>query len=117
MGMINFTRGDDHTFAIVVTNPDGTPTNITGAALRWTAKTNITDTDAQAVLVKTVGSGVTIDTPLSGLASLIFVPADTLGFISEQQLWYDLQLTLGGKTETIDKGWCIVTRDVSITAP
>lgn len=121
MGMITFTRGDDHTFAIAVTNPDGTATDITGATLRWTAKTNLGDTDAQAVMVKTSltppGSGITIDTPTSGLASLIFVPSDTLAFLKETQLFYDLQITSGGKTETIDSGWVVVTMDVSITAP
>lgn len=119
--MITFTRGDDHTFAIAVTNPDGSPTDITGAVLRWTAKKDLHDQDAQAVMTKTSltppGSGITIDTPTQGLASLIFIPTDTSAFTDETQLWYDLQIESGGKIETIDKGWVTVTLDVSITAP
>lgn len=54
--------------------------NITSySSFRWTGKDRTQDADANWVFSKTVGSGLTKTTPLSGILDGTLVPADTTG--------------------------------------
>lgn len=105
---------------------DGAALNITGAlGLRLTAKFQVSDTDANAAFIKTVGAGVTVTTAATGLFTVTISPVDTRSLTGgstapdsrvDLALEYDIQLTSStGAVYTGARGQLIVRPDVSIT--
>lgn len=105
-------QGDTPSFAIKFRG-----TGLTGASLRFTAKTCVDDPDSVAEIKKTSASsgGIVIDTTnstdglllatmswLSTDTSTIDIPPDTQGRPGKIRLSYDLQLVVGSKVETIE---------------
>ena len=87
------------TFAepLVITDRDGTPTNLTGAALRWMAKERIDDLDAAAKLTATSAGGtiVIVDAPTGSIRFAI--PAATMDALTAGKvLAWTLEVSLGG---------------------
>jgi hypothetical protein len=98
----------------------GTAVNLTGSALRMTAKWKPDDLDAAAVFAgATGGFGITITDAANGLATIALVPANTNSLpYHEVRLYYDIQLLdSGSNVSTLLTGTLIVLPDISITAP
>ncbi len=84
-------RNEDATIRVTITNPDGTPYDLTGASLKLTVKALATDTDAQAKFTKTISatptaSGTIVAPATAGIADFYILPADTapLGLYTNQ---------------------------------
>ncbi len=114
-------RGDAPSWRFLITDedhPEGT--DLTGVLqVRFTAKRRASDLDADAVISKTVGAGVTITAPAtSGYVEVALVPGDTSGEESAVTLVWDLQVTgAGGDPHTVAFGTLLVQPDISRTAP
>lgn len=110
-------RGDDRALTLTLTDEDGSPVDLTAAAVRFTAKRNIIDADDAAVLSKTVGSGVVLVNAPGGIARIDIAAADTAAFAGRVELVWDIQVTRAGLIRTVDAGTLTVLPDVSRTAP
>ena len=67
---IAFEVGDDWLIAVSCTNADGTPMDLTGAALEW----KLADVDTGHIFATlTVGSGITIEAAVSGIANTCLI--------------------------------------------
>jgi hypothetical protein len=137
---LEITRNDDESFEFTILDPtrvtpeypQGVPVNLSGAAIRFTAKRSILDDDASAVIRLDNGSlhGVTITDALNGVC-VVDIPASATAGITppaglspeslrnwRAQLVWDLQVrTSGGKTFTPLSGLLLVVPDVSISSP
>lgn len=71
----NLRKGSNYTITFTVLDDNNDPVNISGWSLTYTWK--VRDTDAAAVLTKTVGSGITLTDPTNGVGTIALVPADT----------------------------------------
>lgn len=109
-------RGDDRTFTITVT-VDGAVFNLTGCAVRFTMKQHITDTEAYLSL--SVGNGITLTTPASGILTVAIPAAATQGVGTDTMFYWDLQITdTNGKVRTAPEpspGTLFVKSDVTRT--
>lgn len=105
-------QGDDETLSITVTNPDGTPYNLTGLPLRFVAKRSLLLRDDQGEIVKTIGSGITVTNAAGGLAEVAIAGSDTRAINAPAFLYWDLQIKQGGKNYTLAKGRVPVLADV-----
>jgi hypothetical protein len=92
------------------------------SAIVFTAKRDVEDTDADAQIQKTLGSGVTITTNGSdttpGALTVLLDADDTSGLPShEVRLPYDVQVMDGGQSPprpyTVAGGFLIVSADVT----
>jgi len=113
-------RGDDESFDVRVYEVDGvTPVNLTGADLRFTAKRNVTDLDADAVVTLTTAAGtITITNAVLGQARLDVPAVQTNALTRDSILPWDLQVRdVSNKTRTLASGLLIIRRDVSRTTP
>jgi hypothetical protein len=75
------TRGEHVVYTITLTE-SGAAVDLTGVTtMRWTMRTNYPASsvisDADATLSKTIGSGLTVTNPTSGVVELEIVKADT----------------------------------------
>ena len=116
MSTIETYRGDDREFTFTLTE-DGGAMDLTGAALRFTVKRAVADLDINAVVSKTLGSGITVAAPLTGVCVVALAAADTAGLEGSLRLPFDLQVTRGGRTRTVVVGDLVVIPDVSRSAP
>lgn len=110
-------RGDDASYSIEVTAADGvTPTDITGATLKFTAKERRTDADGAAIVALATASGIVHDDEPNGLATLTIPASATDAMTTERALEYDLQITgSGGEIRTLRSGRLFVLLDVTRT--
>src|SRR6267378_3366965 len=98
----SFKRGDTRKWVLTCTSKTGGPLNLTGATLRMYAKAKMTDLDAAAIIKKDsagIGGIVVTDAP-NGLATVTILPADTLSFVVDTTLAYDIQVTEADGTVT-----------------
>ena len=100
-------RGNTVSLSVTVT-ASGSVYNLTGCSLTFTAKIKYTDTSA--VFQKTIGNGITVTTPTSGLVTIVISPSDTLSLSNaKQMLVYDLEAVDGsGNVYTLASGNLIV---------
>lgn len=113
MATLTMTRGDSTILDLVVAD-GGTPVDLTGVSMWWTAKRRHTDTDDQAVIAKTVGDGIAVTNAPGGLATVTIDPDDTAGLDNSSALWWDLQVKDGaGKVRTLAAGRLVVNADVT----
>lgn len=113
---ITMTRGDTVSLTLAVTL-SGDPFPLGGSSLWFTVKTKFTDNDDEAILQKTIGSGIDVTGPDQGLATITILPIDTSGLSAVKTiLVWDVQLKDGdGKIYTISSGNLIVNPDVTIS--
>lgn len=99
-------RGDSRTFTITLTDSAGDPYDLTGASL-WFTVGNLVE--------KTVGDGITVETPANGVATIDFVPADTESVSDVRRAYrYDVQVKLSdGTVKTPIRGLFVITPDVT----
>lgn len=73
-------RGDDRQLSVTIYQEDGTtPQNLAGAALWFTGKLHLKDSDADAVLAYTRDAGITVTSEPNGTATVQIAGADTAG--------------------------------------
>lgn len=112
-------RGDDQDFTITMTEA-GSAMDLSGAVVRFCAKRNVVDLDADAVITKTsqADEGIAIDgDPTTGIAVVTIDAADTEDLAGTCWLKYDVQVVRGGKTKTVVTGTLEIRADVSRTSP
>lgn len=110
-------RGDDRTLSVDLSETGGGAIDLTGAAVRFTGKVNTQDADDDALIVKTVGDGITIADPPTGEIAIDIAASDTSSFAGKVDLVCDVQISVGGKTRTVWLGRLTVLPDVSRTSP
>lgn len=105
-------RGNTMVFDFAVTL-GGNPVDLTAAGIWFTAKTS--PASASSVFQKSVGAGITITDQVGGNGSIRLFPADTADLPSRRtQLYFDLEITLGGEVYTIASGRLIVEPDITV---
>lgn len=105
------TRGDTLVHRITVKNTDETAKDITGATVRYTVRERTYD--GAQVLQKTVGSGIILTTPASGIFDVTLPNADTAALSPSITYVYDCELTLSGQVQTVQSGSITIVGDVS----
>jgi hypothetical protein len=112
------TRGDTVTFQFDSKEWDGTASDLTTYTAVWfTIKRSKLDTDIQALVLKQLGAGVTIDPSLSSRAHIRIESADTNALTvagDSLDLYYDLQTRDGaGDIHTPQLGILTVATDIT----
>lgn len=86
-------HGTDNTLDLVLVDGANQPLNLTGASIWFTAKRRYSDTDADAIIQKTVGDGITVDNAAGGLAHVTLLPEDTFDLPFYRQTFrYDVKV-------------------------
>lgn len=121
--LLRIHRGDNEEFAVVVTDPaTGDPIDLSTMHLRFTAKYRTSDTDDEAIIVKTDSYGG-IMLGYDGTATILIEPEDTVDLPKTTTLYWDLQITDAfGSVRTAapapgKSARLIIYADVSITVP
>lgn len=103
----------------VTVKQNGAAVNITGCSFYFTCKYDFEDPDSAKVFQKTVGSGITLTTPASGILAIKILPADTAVLPPHKtDLHYDLKMKdTNGNVYSVFDGtlevWPDVTNSVS----
>lgn len=99
-------RGDTNEFELTLTDNAGDPFDLTDADITMTVGDLFT---------KTIGSGITVSAPLTGVASIVVGPEDTEGAPDVRVAYsYDVQVTLAdGRIKTPVRGRFVVVPDVT----
>lgn len=107
MSVISLYRGDDRTASVDVT------TDITGAELTFLVKARRHDADADAVITKTTGDGITVTDASLGLATIALAAADTDDLDTRPFYRWELQaVDATGATHTLATGRFVLIRDL-----
>jgi len=102
-------KGDDKTWTLNIKNSSGSAVDITGWTIFFTAKTNKTDTDDNAIIKKEVS---THTNPTQGISSLTLTNSDTN--VTAKTYWYDIQAVDGSNNvHTFGVGQFEVKQDVT----
>jgi hypothetical protein len=90
---ITLYRNNHQTAVVTVTHADMTAVDLTGLkAAQFLAKVNLFDSDADAVITKTLAAGnIRVTSAVAGLMEIEFEPADTMD--SHDLLDYALNIT------------------------
>lgn len=101
----------DRRLVITVTNPDASPTDLTGIDLTFMAKRRASDDDSAAVITKETPSDVEIDAdPTTGLAYVSILAADTDDLAG--RFPWELQATDSAGPVTLAAGNLYITADL-----
>jgi hypothetical protein len=114
-------RGDTPIWDVAVTNPDGTPFDLTGYVAYFTAKRLITDADP-GVFQLSVGAGITVTSAIGGLLAIQPPRTATNTLTEDVRLFVDVQISeTAGALQTFtvwpsDDDWpgeLVIVRDVT----
>lgn len=86
---MTITKGDTYNFTVTVKDSDGNIFDLSGYTMVFTAKDDITKSDAEANIQKTAN----IPDPLTGVGKFTLLPADTN--IEVKNYRYDVQISDG----------------------
>ena len=95
---------------------EGVAVNLAGHSIWFTAKPQITDTDAAgSTIQKTVGSGIVVVDAANGEIRITLSPSDTAGINNDTTYQCDVQIknTSTGEISTVARGTMVVERDVT----
>jgi hypothetical protein len=111
--ILTMVRGDTRTFTITVKNPDGSAYDLTSCFLWFSVRQYVGASGY--VFQKTLGNGITVDDPLTGVATVTVDPTDTAGLPSvEQHLRWDVQIKTGAlQIFTLNYGELIIAADIT----
>lgn len=84
-------RGDEREATITVVNPDGTPTNLTGKRMIFTARTK-RGTNSYAFQKSSTTGGIVINDPLLGIATMTILEGDTSSYDRNVSLAYSITI-------------------------
>ena len=93
-GDLYLVRGDDQDVCVAVNTPDGTPYNLSGCALIFTARDNLYF--SPIVLTKVITSHID---PTNGISNFPFTTGDTAS-LNDTSFYYDIKL-LSSSSRTI----------------
>lgn len=120
-------RGDSRTITGRVVDAAGVAVDLTGlsgTALSWIfadLDENLTEIAprGQAIVTKTLTSGITITNPTNGDVEIDLASADTAGLrvTNPRELYHELQLQLAGKVTTVLFGVITLRRDIVVPGP
>ena len=97
-------RGDSRTFTVTMTDSAGDPYDLTDAVVQFTVDN---------LFEKTVGAGIVVSDPETGVAVVTVDPDDTEG-AGRRAYRYDVQVTLSdGTVRTPLRGLFVVVPDVT----
>lgn len=109
MSIISLYRGDDRTISVDVT------TDITDAELTFLVKARRDAADEDAVITKTIGSGITVTNASTGLATISLDAADTADLPTEPFYRWEIQaVDAAGDTHTLAAGRFVLRTDLVI---
>lgn len=107
-----FFLGEDKTLTFTIYQSNGvTAQDITGWAISWMLKKDATDDDVNAKITKTVGSGITLTTPLSGICTVTVADTDTAS-LRPGLYQHELKRTDDGFETVLAYGTCYLGRGV-----
>jgi len=111
MSRLNIYKRDDVTINLTVKDSDGVAIDITGYKFWLTAKSNPTDSDADAAIQKTVTSH---SDPTNGITAIVLTKTDT--DIDVGTYAYDIQMRdTNDKITTLVKDDLIIKQDITIS--
>lgn len=97
-------RGDTPIWELAVTDADGSPFDLTGCTLYFTAKLLITDADP-GLFQLTTGDGITVTDAAGGIATVQPARADTSGLTQDTKLFVDVQVSRPGAPDETFTVW------------
>lgn len=111
--MADFTMfgGDSKVITVTVVDEAGLAVNITGATIKWQAARTAADT---AAITKTVGAGIALTSPATGVFKITLDEADTDDL--EGLYYHEAEMVLATDTSTVLTGNMIVEQTL-IRAP
>lgn len=119
MADLTMVRGDDQEFELAI-EIDGTPVDLDGCFLWFTAKNDIGDLDEDAVLAKTsaLNGGIEITNADAGAAKVVIAADDTADLDCQLDgsppLVWDVQVRDGtGRIRTVASGTLRILADVT----
>ena len=117
MAALEIHRGDTASFTTTILDGNDAPLDLTGKTLAFTAKRDKADAQADAIIAKTTGAGITHATQSEltlGQATITILPDDTEDLPTYSvALDYDIELTNGADTYTTEAGTLTVSADVT----
>lgn len=109
------TRGDTNTYQVTAFKPppnQAQALDLTGASLWFSVRRSLRDADP--LIQKTVGVGIVVAAPVSGLATISLSPADTAALAPGPYV-YDVQVKEpSGRVTTIVQGVLDLAADVTL---
>lgn len=114
MSTLSLIRGDDRTLTVTVVDDLGAAANLTGILGMWfTVKRHQTDTDLEAVIQKSLGSGVAVTDAAGGIATVTLTAANTASATGLH--FWDVQVkTAAGLITTLATGSVTFDEDVTL---
>jgi len=111
---LNMVRGDRAVFELAIRDAVGDALSLAGKELYFTAKTAVSDLDADAVIVKAIATGIVVTDEAGGIAEVTIDPADTEDLTAETTLVYDVEMRdpVTSDVATVVLGTLIVVPDV-----
>lgn len=113
------TRGDDEILDILTTDKDtGALVDLSGAQLTFMAKRRRTDADADALITKTVGTGIAISNQVTDKGeAVVTINAGDTDAKPAGAFWWELQSKDGGNhVATLASGRFVILADLIRTA-
>jgi hypothetical protein len=106
--------GEDKTLRFTIyTDADHSATeDITGWALSWLVKRRKRQTDADAVITKTTGSGITITSAAAGVLDVALSDTDIANIAGDALYWHELKRTDAGSETVLSQGLFRLTQAV-----
>lgn len=100
--------GDDQTIKITVTEPDGSPADLSGSSLTFA----LADWDDSTVVEKTSGGGaISVTGTDDDVAEVQLEPADTAALEGRYRMELEEE-TNGGQTNTLMQGILTINEDI-----
>lgn len=117
MASLSINRGDAVTINVACTNPDGSPYDLTGKQIRFTAKPTLGPVDDPSDLTKTLaGGGIAVTNAVGGLAKITLLPADSSA--RSGTLHYSVRVSTSSTDPvTVDTGTLKIVVVAGTTAP
>ena len=106
----SLTRGDSLSHQVTVEVTDESAKDVTGASVSYTIKRD--SRDGVQVVQKTLGSGITLTSPITGVMTITLSPTDTM-LDPGRRYFYDCQVTISGFVQTVQAGQITVEGEVT----
>lgn len=102
-----FTGEDKALVFTIYESDETTPQDITGWTVSWRLKRRQSDADSAALLTKTVGGGISLTTPLSGVLTVSVADTDTDAILAGSY-FHELKRTTDGSETVLSFGSAVL---------